>query len=233
MKKSRLLGVLYACALSLSSTLTNAALVTDVMGDAVIGSYATYDITSIDALFTATDITFNVNLTSNPLAPSVVGNSGINGFIDIDIDMNPFSGASSNISSLSFPFGNSGLGVEYYIDLFSESSHAGFVAIKHPILLTTTMAPIIYGTNMFSVTVPLSQLNNDDGMVNYAVVVGDFGNVTDQAVDAGIISAGGMPASSSLAPVPVPAAVWLFFSGLLGLIGIARRKKPKKLEKMA
>jgi hypothetical protein len=27
------------------------------------------------------------------------------------------------------------------------------------------------------------------------------------------------------APVPVPAAVWLFASGLLGLIGIARRKK--------
>ena len=29
----------------------------------------------------------------------------------------------------------------------------------------------------------------------------------------------------SLSPVPVPAAVWLFGSGLLGLIGIARRKK--------
>jgi len=26
--------------------------------------------------------------------------------------------------------------------------------------------------------------------------------------------------------VPVPAAVWLFGSGLIGLIGIARRKKP-------
>lgn len=26
-------------------------------------------------------------------------------------------------------------------------------------------------------------------------------------------------------PVPVPAAVWLFGSGMLGLIGIARRKK--------
>ena len=29
----------------------------------------------------------------------------------------------------------------------------------------------------------------------------------------------------ALAAVPVPAAVWLFGSGLLGLIGIARRKK--------
>jgi hypothetical protein len=30
---------------------------------------------------------------------------------------------------------------------------------------------------------------------------------------------------ANLAPVPVPAAVWLFGSGLLGLAGIARRKK--------
>jgi hypothetical protein len=30
--------------------------------------------------------------------------------------------------------------------------------------------------------------------------------------------------STELAPVPLPAAVWLFGSGLLGLIGIARRK---------
>ena len=28
-----------------------------------------------------------------------------------------------------------------------------------------------------------------------------------------------------VAAVPVPAAVWLFGSGLLGLVGIARRKK--------
>jgi len=31
--------------------------------------------------------------------------------------------------------------------------------------------------------------------------------------------------NAPLAPVPVPAAVWLFGSGLLGLIGMARRKK--------
>lgn len=30
---------------------------------------------------------------------------------------------------------------------------------------------------------------------------------------------------AALAPVPVPAAIWLFGSGLIGLIGIARRKK--------
>lgn len=36
---------------------------------------------------------------------------------------------------------------------------------------------------------------------------------------------GSINIGQTLAPVPVPAAVWLFSSGLLGLIGVARRKK--------
>lgn len=35
---------------------------------------------------------------------------------------------------------------------------------------------------------------------------------------------GGFDFVVDIAPVPVPAAVWLFGSGLLGLIGLARRK---------
>jgi len=36
---------------------------------------------------------------------------------------------------------------------------------------------------------------------------------------------GGFLATASVAPVPVPAAVWLFGSGLIGLFGVARRRK--------
>jgi hypothetical protein len=36
---------------------------------------------------------------------------------------------------------------------------------------------------------------------------------------------GATPLSLSISAVPVPAAVWLFGSGLLGLVGMARRKK--------
>ena len=35
----------------------------------------------------------------------------------------------------------------------------------------------------------------------------------------------GFSANFDLQPVPVPAAVWLFGSGLLGLVGVARRRK--------
>jgi hypothetical protein len=33
------------------------------------------------------------------------------------------------------------------------------------------------------------------------------------------------PSNPPVSSVPVPAAVWLFGSGLLGLVGVARRKK--------
>ncbi len=35
---------------------------------------------------------------------------------------------------------------------------------------------------------------------------------------------GAIPVSLNISAVPVPAAVWLFGSGLLGLVGVARRK---------
>jgi hypothetical protein len=34
-------------------------------------------------------------------------------------------------------------------------------------------------------------------------------------------------ATSNVSAVPVPAAVWLFGSGLIGLVGFARREKQK------
>ena len=215
-----LIRPLAICVLMFSATSACASLVNDIGGDAVTGVSATYDILSIDALFTVTDVTFIVNLTSNPLAPSSAGASGLHGFIDIDIDSNAGTGITSNIDALAPPFGNTGLGMEYSLKLSSESGHAGFVDLFDPILTVTTTAPITYGINMLSITVLLSQLGNDDGLLNYSVAVGDSSNVTDQAVDAG-----GLPATSSLAPpvVPLPAGLWLF-SSALGLLGWMRRQ---------
>ncbi len=87
----------------------------------------------------------------------------------------------------------------------------------------------------------------DDIMVNafFNVITGDFNvaSVTFQAVGTGttglllsesffnpwavggsLINPGYIDASVTVSAVPVPAAVWLFGSGLIGLIGLAKRK---------
>jgi len=58
------------------------------------------------------------------------------------------------------------------------------------------------------------------------VVAADFGNTATLSLDLppglSFTSASGVLLT---APIPVPPAIWLFGSGLIGLIGIARRKK--------
>lgn len=66
----------------------------------------------------------------------------------------------------------------------------------------------------------------------YALQIGDGANDKSDAFGASAwldVSGGGYTGghwdlNMDLAPVPVPAAVWLFGSGLLGIVGIARRK---------
>jgi len=50
-------------------------------------------------------------------------------------------------------------------------------------------------------------------------------SVSDSIFDEFIGSAFGEFNFAAASPVPIPPAVWLFGSGLLGLVGIARRKK--------
>ena len=66
------------------------------------------------------------------------------------------------------------------------------------------------GTNIPNPLLPLSH--------SFFVYIESVNGVTQAA---GI----GLPGTLTVTPVPVPAAAWLFGSGLLGLIGVARRKK--------
>ena len=75
----------------------------------------------------------------------------------------------------------------------------------------------LFGTHNFVLSG--SQTNSDDGNDEWAFqgfageesIIGYF-NAEDEI-------------TSGAAAIPVPAALWLFGSGLLGLVGIARRKK--------
>jgi hypothetical protein len=95
-----------------------------------------------------------------------------------------------------------------------------------------------------SVSLQLDHLNttNDSGQISIEVATGDefyiwaflraesqsgLAATSADAFNTGSMSFVGKPdlAAASTAVVPLPAAVWLFGFGMLGLIGIARRKK--------
>ena len=68
-----------------------------------------------------------------------------------------------------------------------------------------------------------------DGL-NLAIEFGSFGTFDSldfwfDGFDDGGNQVSGTWTGFQMTPVPVPAAVWLFGSGLLGLVGLARRKK--------
>lgn len=63
---------------------------------------------------------------------------------------------------------------------------------------------------------------------NYAASVSPDGNTITGDWDSGVVPGSGIPGDFMAvrsSAVPLPAAVWLFGSGLLGLVGVARRKK--------
>ncbi len=64
--------------------------------------------------------------------------------------------------------------VQYFVDLQSEAGDAGFVDLvsaSNPAQTAATL-PITYGANSFSVSVPLGDLGNSNGLVEFGVNVG-------------------------------------------------------------
>lgn len=89
--------------------------------------------------------------------------------------------------------------------------------------------PIIAGEELYLIALGFSDQNgdtiHDESLVTSLDTLNDF---YFKGLELYFSDAGGFPevyGSFDIAPVPIPAAAWLFGSGLLGLIGIARIKK--------
>ena len=67
------------------------------------------------------------------------------------------------------------------------------------------------------------QLSANDGVV-YDYSYGTYAQSDDYSASGEKADISWLVYRSSVSPVPIPAAVWLFGSGLLGLVGVARRK---------
>lgn len=185
------------------------------------------DILSVGSSLSATSITFDVTFAGLIAAPSTGNPRSVLGYLDIDIDQNPLTGRSPTDVAFTIARGGaavrSGLGIEYFLDFFGEIATPGSLAlVDAQTLQRVADVPITLASTSFSVNVPLSLLDGDDGLVHYGVVLGTFVEVTDEARNAGL-----PPATSEM--IPEPAGVALFAAGFFGLLLYSRFRARRRV----
>ena len=156
--------------------------------------------------------------------PLVLGNMGFNwngtfGIpVSIVMDASGFFGAvGGGLTTSQVVSGTGSLaatdGFSFNFGKFNYTLPLGPIPMATTTFNTTDIGTVIVGSNP-SGTLPFT----DDGIGGSPMKAGPFPgfnanfDITDLTI-------------TSVTPVPVPAAVWLFGSGLLGLVGVARRKK--------
>jgi hypothetical protein len=219
----------------------------DVIGDASI-----YGIQSMNVTVTGTtlNVSISTNFAGNAGADSsLVGNGGIGyGDLFLSSSWNPYGTASDGYAS---DDASNGTVWNYGISLDNRLSNSGGVATLYSlnagdnsdVLLSdhfincgssciyrngqamavdTSVTDLVYqvDTGLWSVDTNNSTVNFSIDLANTTGLLG----ASNMGIHWGMTCANDV-IEGSVSTVPVPAAAWLFGSGLLGLVGVARRKK--------
>ena len=134
------------------------------------------------------------------------------------IDLNSWTFASTaDVYQL---WSNAGITIENSIT-YTVASTAEIISLVNLVGITFTTYPPIYGVNGFvsDASVQVAQLSVDGDTSRDFTFIEPSNDSTKQ-----FSTIGGWFYQTNIPPVPLPAAVWLFGSGLIGLIGFARRK---------
>jgi len=214
MKKTKLFGALCACATSLSiTTPANAAMVLTIDDPTTAGT----DVTALDndndgvISFNGALGAFTVNVTTGVSKPAISGPqlldlnsidvSGGAGNLIISLTDTGYTGSPPALKGL---FGGTTIGSVDFDFLYDDANtQFGGTSFFDP-AATPSGAFSGSSTSLVSLTAP------------YSLTI-----IADLTHDGSGVSS----FDAEIQAVPVPAAVWLFGSGLIGLAGLARRKK--------
>ncbi|MGB5718761.1 MAG: hypothetical protein WBN81_16900 [Gammaproteobacteria bacterium] len=215
MKRSRLLGAVCVCMASIAGSVNAASVV---------------EVESNDTILTAQDINasfdlspnINVNDINNVNTSAVIPHAEVQGTGDGTFDFFSFFAGPGETVILDIDFGcedesttncDSGTDFDSWIGLYDPSG------ILHA--FNDDFSSADTGSNEIFDSFLQTTTSIEGGV--WTVKVAAFpSTATLQSV---VPDEADYTLNVSVTPVPVPAAVWLFGSGLLGLLGMARRKK--------
>lgn len=171
------------------ATVVAAASVDDPAADTFGAGPTQIDIAGYSAEVDGGDLVLGASF-HHPISPSDSGMpDAVTGFLDLDTDQSGATGTPSAID-LQTPL-VTGMGVEFYVDLFSYSSSAGTAAVIDDASETLAgTAAVTFSAMGFEVRVPLSVIA-DDGAVNTVALLGTTDEPTDAVPNGGLISSAG------------------------------------------
>lgn len=172
------------------------------------------DLTLFSASGNPTSTTFVLQFAGPIQAPpgTQAGNEVV-GFIDIDADQNAATGIAGGAPGTFCPTAPSSFGMDFSINLGSFDPINSTVAISDSSSSAVGVAPITYGPDSITVTVP-NGLIGGDPVLNSATVIGNIPAPTDCAPDNGaVLVAGTAPAVS--VPAIGNVATWMLLSLVL------------------
>lgn len=182
---------------------SSATEVSDPVGDtfAPVGVGA-LDISSIDAEFDETAMRVTVKFDpSTPIQPPSAGatNSVVGSLIFLDTDQDTGTGVNF------FGF----LGADFFVDIGAEEFTPGQVEVVDEAFTTLGTAPISFTAASFVVGVPLSLIGEDDGLLDYFVLIGapdvtpGYFTFVDEAPNEGAATSEAAPTPTHT-PTPMP-----------------------------
>jgi len=163
--------------------------IVDAAGDA-FGPLPGFDVVGISTERTPTTLVVNVEFDAAtppvlPAANSVVGAGDLAGFIDFDIDQSDATGFASANATYCPCSPVSAIGSDLFVSLFQRDAAGNYDVISTATLVAVgDAAPAVTG-NVLTLTIPLADLDGDDGITNLSSVLGDFLGPTDCLPDEG------------------------------------------------
>lgn len=162
------------------------AAVVDPNGDAF--GTTTYDILDFQTSRTDTVLTVTITFASVPTIPAAgasAAGANLTGFIDFDTDESFATGANSANSTFCPSFPISGIGSDLFLSLFQRNVSGNYDIFDTTTLTDVGDAAVTLNGVQLVLTIPLTELNNDDGSLKFTSVMGDAIGSTDCTPDEG------------------------------------------------